>query len=40
VKYSDVSASNARQLDDFLLHTRKELLGIAVALGKNYLGRS
>jgi uncharacterized alpha-E superfamily protein len=40
VKYSDVSASNAPRLNDFLLQTRKELLGIAVALGKNYLGRS
>ncbi|OON69683.1 alpha-E domain-containing protein [Hymenobacter sp. CRA2] len=40
VKYSDVSARNAQQLDEFLLHIRKELLGIATALGKNYLGRS
>jgi uncharacterized alpha-E superfamily protein len=40
VKYSDVSARNAQQLNEFLLHIRKELLAIAVALGKNYLGRS
>jgi uncharacterized alpha-E superfamily protein len=40
VKYTDVSARNSQQLNDFLLHTRKELLNIAVALGKTYLGKS
>jgi uncharacterized alpha-E superfamily protein len=40
VKYSTVSAGDPAQLNDFLLRTRKELLDIAVALGKNYFGRS
>jgi uncharacterized alpha-E superfamily protein len=40
VKYTNVTARDPQQLNDFLLHTRKELLHIAVALGKNYLGRS
>jgi uncharacterized alpha-E superfamily protein len=40
VKYTDASARDPQQLNDFLLHIRKELLNIAVALGKNYLGKS
>jgi uncharacterized alpha-E superfamily protein len=40
VKYSAVTARHAAELNEFLLRTRQELLGIAVALGKNYLGRS
>ncbi|MGY2134923.1 alpha-E domain-containing protein [Hymenobacter sp. HD11105] len=40
VKFTDVSARDPQQLNDFLLDTRKELLSIAVALGKNYLGKS
>jgi uncharacterized alpha-E superfamily protein len=40
VKYTDVSARDGQQLNDFLLHTRNELLQIAGALGRNYLGKS
>jgi uncharacterized alpha-E superfamily protein len=40
VKYTTVSASRPVELDAFLLKVRKELLDIAVVLGKNYFGRS
>ncbi|MDB5234079.1 MAG: hypothetical protein JWR44_1072 [Hymenobacter sp.] len=40
VKYCSVSASKATHLNEFLLHTRKELLDIAVTLGKGFFGRS
>jgi uncharacterized alpha-E superfamily protein len=40
VKYSSVSAGKPAHLNEFLLHTRKELTGIAVTLGKGFFGRS
>ncbi|GAA4348593.1 alpha-E domain-containing protein [Hymenobacter saemangeumensis] len=40
VKFSNVSPTRPAQLDEFLLHTRKELLDIAVTLGKSFFGRS
>jgi uncharacterized alpha-E superfamily protein len=40
VKYCSVSAGKPTHLNDFLLHARKELLDIAVTLGKSFFGRS
>ncbi|UOQ69927.1 alpha-E domain-containing protein [Hymenobacter volaticus] len=40
VKYSSVSASKPDNLDGLLLHLRKELTDLAVALSKTYFGRS
>ncbi|UOQ71197.1 alpha-E domain-containing protein [Hymenobacter cellulosilyticus] len=40
VKYRHVEAANPETLNEFLLETRQELLGIAGAFGKYYFGRS
>jgi len=40
VKYSSIKKSNAEGLQNFLQHTRQELLGIAAAFNQYYFGNS